>query len=301
MTLKTPKPTSSPAPAEVFLPDDNDFPYGWRLVSETLPDGRIAYRRVPLTQADFLDPQEGDQMPQNSLHAQLTIDLFTMFDNRYHDHPDILVLSDVKMRWGIPNLPGPSPDVAVIPNIKDKMAYRSSFYVFQEGTRPCLVIEIVSPEYPGDKTDKVEIYRQAGVTEYIILDPHSKDETASWELIGYRLIGEEYQSIQPDSAGRLLSQTTGVHIGLGVQQRSLVLTDAVTDAPLMTASAAKALADAEAKGRLAAETRAEAETEARLAAEARAEAEIEARLAVEARLRELEARYGLGEADDEHD
>jgi hypothetical protein len=38
------------------------YPYGWRVVPVTQPDGQTDYDWAALTQVDFLDPQEGDQM-----------------------------------------------------------------------------------------------------------------------------------------------------------------------------------------------------------------------------------------------
>ena len=43
-------------PLTPYEDDDNLFPYGWRVVPVTQPDGQIDYDWVPLTQADFLDP-----------------------------------------------------------------------------------------------------------------------------------------------------------------------------------------------------------------------------------------------------
>jgi Uma2 family endonuclease len=57
---------------------------------------------------------------------------------------DLAVFADLKMRWGIPGLKNPGPDIAVVPGVRDKKRKRDSFDVMKEGTRPCLVIEVVS-------------------------------------------------------------------------------------------------------------------------------------------------------------
>jgi hypothetical protein len=174
----------------------------------------------------------------------------------------------MKMKWGIPGLKEPAPDVAVIPNLKNKEVGRQSFDVVKEGTRPGLIVEVMSPDYPGDDTIKVEIYERAGITEYIIINPYAGVEGAGCEMWGYRLAGQKYRLIELDEHGRLLSQTTGVWFGLDESRRRVVLTDAATGERLLTAREEK---------------------EARLEAEARAEA-------LAARLRELETRLGqLGE------
>lgn len=263
--------TSAPDKA-VHLPDDNNFPYGWRQVTETLPDGQTAYRRVPLIPADFLDPQEGDQLIQGSIHVRQRIALYNMLDNYYLDKPTVAVFCDMKMRWGIPGLKEPAPDIAVVPNISDKYAARQSFEVIEEGTRPCLIIEVVSPNYAGDDTDKVAIYEEAGVAEYIIVDPHAKqEEKRQCELSGYRLAGSTYRPLVPDADGRLFSETTGLWIGLDERKQWVQLTDAASGERLLTA---------------------EEEKTTRQAAEARA-------AALEARLRDLEARLGQAGAEGE--
>lgn len=154
-------------------PEPDSFPYGWRYVTEILPSGQETYYEVPLTTADLLDPQLGDQVVQNSKHQRVNNELFDMLDKHYEDDPTTEIFNDLKMIWGIDGLKEPAPDIAVVPNIKHKGASRSSFDVVKEGTRPSLVVEIMSEGYPGDDTEKVKIYERAGVTEYIIINPHS--------------------------------------------------------------------------------------------------------------------------------
>lgn len=310
--------------------DDNydPFPYGSRFVKEVLSDGKVTYRQVPLTQADFLDPQEGDKLVQNSTHSYLSMVLFGILDNHYRTNPRVGVFSDLKMYWGIPGLKEPAPDIIVVPNLKrDKRAHRGSFSVKKEKAHPCLVIEIVSPTYPGDDTDKVEIYQKAGIAEYFIFDPKGGGRK-DWEIQAYRLVEGTYQKIEPDAEGRYLSQSTGIYFTLNEDKSWLLCFDSVTGKRLLTfreeqaarieaearaLEAAQARLDAEGRAlieaaRAEAETvRAEAEIRVRLEVEAqaqaeaaRAEAEAKARQEAEARaaelaarVRELEAKLGL--------
>ena len=245
------------APADLFR-------YGWRTVAETLPDGRIGCRYIPLTQADFLDPQLGDHMVQSDHHFILVASLYNRFHKRYLNQPTIGVFSNLKMLWGLPDLAEPAPDLAVIPHLPSKAAYHSSFNVTKEGTRPCLIVEVVSPHYPGDDTAKVAIYEQVGITEYIIIDPHFGDETTPFELSGYRLVNDVYEEIQPDAQGRLLSETTGVWFGLDESKRNLILVDAATGERLLDDEEEYEARLEERQARLTAEARAEA-AEAELA------------------------------------
>jgi Uma2 family endonuclease len=235
---------------------DDPFYYGSRRITETLPDGKTIYRDIPLTQADFLNPQEGDQMVQSDRHFALVKSLHERFHKRYLYDATVGVFSDVKMLWGIDDLAEPAPDLAVVPNLRSKDEYHSSFDVRKEGTRPCLIVEVVSPRYPGDETDKVAIYAQAGVREYIILNPHFETHNLPFTLQGYRLVDGHYQPMQPDAQGRLFSETTDVRFAISGSGYSLILTDAATGEQLLND---------------------EEEYEARLVAEARAfaaEAEV---------------------------
>ncbi len=265
-------------------PADDPFYYGWRIVVETGPNDEEIITHLPLTQADFLDPQLGDQMVQADNHYRQVNSLFDRYDAHYLNDPTTAVMSDVKMLWGIPGLQEPAPDLAVIPDITTKDQAHSSFNVTREGTRPCLVVEVVSPKYPGDDTTKVDIYEQAGIAEYIIIYPHSDDETEPVEIIGYRLVGGYYQEIAPDAQGRLYSATTDMWFGVRTDGLDVVLTDGTTSELLLDNREAQAQ-------RLLAEQRAEEEAQARQRAEQRA-ANAERRAAdAEAEIARLRARY----------
>ncbi len=225
---------SNPNGSGQSAPDHDPFRYGWRTVAETLPDGKIGCRDIPLTQADFLNPQLGDHMVQSDHHFMLIASLYQRFHKRYLNQPTVGIFSDLKMLWGIPGLAEPAPDLAIIPHLQSKPAYHSSFDVVKEQTRPCLLVEVVSPHYPGDDTIKVQLYQRVGITEYIIINPHFNDESTPLELLGYRLVDGVYQEIEPDRQGRLLSETTGVWFGVDESRRSIVLEDASTGERLLT-------------------------------------------------------------------
>ena len=237
------------------------FRYGYRTVPERLPDGKIHYHYMPLTQADFLDPQEGDHLTQSDPHIKFVISLVNRFEKYYLHLGSVGVFSDLKMRWNTPGLKEPAPDLAIVPGLQNKTKYRGTFDVSEEGTRPCLVVEVVSPNYPGDDMEKVAIYQQAGIQEYIVINPHFDDETTVYELKGWRLVNGQYQTMQPDAEGRLLSETTGVWFALTADQRDLLLTDATTGEKLLTA-------EEEYEARLRAESRAASEAQRADAAEA---------------------------------
>jgi hypothetical protein len=76
-----------------------------------------------------------------------------------------------------------------------------------------------------DYEKKVAIYERAGVPEYLILEPLLTQEDDIL-LTGYRLDSEgRYRPIEPDSDGRLLSETTGLLFGKD-EEGGLVVIDA---------------------------------------------------------------------------
>ena len=73
----------------------------------------------------------------------------------------------------------------------------------EEGVSPFFVLEIVSPRYrDADVSKKPKIYRRAGVSEYVIVDPRLRDNKIAYTLRGYRMMGGKYMRMEPDAQGR---------------------------------------------------------------------------------------------------
>jgi Uma2 family endonuclease len=263
--------TSYTPPPETFA---TRFPYGWRYVLKPSLHGEDNYDQIPLTAADLLNPQLGDQVPQRNAHFQAVVDLVGSLKTYYANDPNIGVFGDLIMDWGIPGLSGAAPDIAIIPNLQRKPADRGIFKVVDEGTRPCLVMEVMSPGYLGDDTNKVTLYAQAGIAEYLLIKPDLTHEIPRYELSGYRLESGVYQPLAPNERGQLLSQTLQLWFEVADQGQQVRVTDVRTGQPLLTQIE-------EAAARLAAEARAQAEAEAHAQTEA-------ARVLLEKRLQELE-------------
>jgi colicin import membrane protein len=270
-------------PAGGVLEEDPFF-YGSRWISVRLPDGRLVDEQIPLTPDDLLDPQLGDQVTQSNRHSKMARRLTDLLEEHFDSRPDVHIVSDLKILWGIPKLSEPSPDVAVIQGVWSDDEDWDSFDVRREGARPCLILEVVSSKDAetrrNDYEKKVEIYERAAVPEYLIYDPPTPVTRGRLLLTGHRLGADgRYRSMEPDDRGFLLSETTGLLFGIARDGRTPLVVDAATGKRLLTGrEAAK-----EAK------ERARKEAQARKAAEEQAQSEIEARKATEAELARVRA------------
>jgi Uma2 family endonuclease len=200
---------------------------------------------IPLTPEDLLDPELGDEFPERTAfqyspaagqppERALRVPRRRAGGRR---HEDLL---------GIPGLANPAPDIAVIPGVRQKDdPDRGSFDVVKEGARPSLIIEVVSAldseVRRNDYEKKVEIYRRAGVPEYLILDPLTSATKGLLLLTGYRLSNDgRYRRIEPDSEGRLLSETTALRFGVEEDRKTLAILNDHTGERLSSQAEARA-------------------------------------------------------------
>jgi Uma2 family endonuclease len=238
---------------------------GWRYRRVQRPDGSEELEQVFLTADDFMNPQEGDIMPEDTFHSE-TVRLLCNFLIRYlaRRKPALKVFADLVIRWTPYRLPNSAPDVCVIPNVQDSARRRRSFDVGDEGTQPILVIEVVSEEYrKEDRDQKVRRYEQAQVAEYVIFDQRRERGRYVDEVIGYRLEEGRYRPLIPNEDGVILCKTVG--LWLGMENGRPFALDMETGERLLTDAELEARAEAEAQ-RAEAEAKARAEAEARLAA-----------------------------------
>jgi len=210
-------------------------------------DGRMEPLLVPLTPEDYLNPQFGDKWLQGRLHSEQTADIADRLRRWFDSRPDILVLDDVQHRLG-PGFPNPSPDVSVIQGARHPDANMSCFDVVVQGVVPRLILEVVSPRSPRirqtDEIDKVKLYQQVGVPEYLLVDLPRR-RRPRYQLSGHRLNqAGVYQPIVPDDQGRLLSEATGLWFAISPEGDGVVIHDVATGRLLRTSKEEEERADA---------------------------------------------------------
>jgi Uma2 family endonuclease len=150
-------------------------------------------------------------MAETGIHVLVMVTLITTLRHYYRHRPDVYVIGNIFFYYeeGNPKARR-SPDVMVIKGV-DPGPERDSFKTWEERAVPCVVIEVTSQQTADeDQGPKCELYERLGVREYFLFDPlHDYLERP---LMGYRLIGEEYEPLPPADDGGLLSAELGVRL-----------------------------------------------------------------------------------------
>jgi len=217
---------------------------GWRMELITDEQGGEKILYFPLTEAEFLHPQEGCHLPSNTFHENTRTEIKEILQRRYAQREDVGVFGDLIIKWEIEGLEDHCPDVCVVFGLRQKEADRSEFMVPEEGTKPVVVMEIVSPRYrKADRETKVKEYARAGVEEYIIIDRRRQRGQLLDEVLGYRLEEGSYGPITPDEEGRIFCQALDVWIGMF--EGKVMLFEGATGEPLPNSQALEQLAEQE--------------------------------------------------------
>ena len=279
----------SPPPRGVCEPQPF---YGWRYLRSVGEDGVEHLTEIPLTLEDVLHPQEGDVIPENSLHGDERGYLHNVFKSRVGRLHRGRIFSDCIINWGVAGVGNHSPDLSVFEGVVDLDRIWGIFPMRAESATCVLALELVSPDTRvNDLTFKLEEYHRVGVPLYVVVD--QKKLGGPRTLLGYRWAPDGYVSLRLDRQGRLLLPPVGLLLGL-VDDR-LVCYDAATGEAIgdyAEVAAARVAAEEarqqEAAARAAAEAERQQEAAARVAAEEARQQEAAARAAAEARVRELE-------------
>ena len=271
-----------------------EFPYGWRYVEVSRPDGSIEVEQIPLTLEDALHPQEDDQIPSNLLQNEVVRSIRNALDSLLRDRDDVLIFNDMLIDWGKPGIKAMSPDIVVF--FGGKLAsWVGTYRVPEQGVTTEVVIEVTSPSTrSNDVEKKVVLYAQCGVPRYVIVDARydARGETLqSLELKDYRAVGRVFELAPPDESGVVWLERLG--LGLVVEGTTLRCLDG-EGRPIETDFAeereareeAERRAHEEAVAKEAAERRVREESLAKEAAERRAHEEAVAKEAAERRAHE---------------
>jgi Uma2 family endonuclease len=101
-----------------------------------------------------------------------------------------------------------APDLMAVKGV-DVNIKRRSFKTWAEKAVPCWVLELTSKKTAKeDQVEKKELYRRLRVREYFLFDP--LEDYLPQQLMGYRLVGGDYQPMKSDEDGGLTSRELGL-------------------------------------------------------------------------------------------
>ena len=249
-------------------PEDDPCRYGWRYVRRLRPDGKEVIEEVPLREEDLLYPEEGDFVVYEPIHTRDFIYCQSTLEAFYASQPNVVVLGDCRVDWGIAGVRPLGPDVLVLFDVP-QWQRRATFRLAEESGRPVLVLEIASPNTRKyDLGIKRTLYYRVGVQKYVIVDRGPQNDAPA-RLRGYQRGPTGWRLLRPDAEGRL--DLAPVAFRLGIADDRPWLYDATTGvrAPDRT-ELQQALTGAETRAR-------EAEAQVREAAQARAALEAQVR------------------------
>ena len=260
------------------------YRYGWRDISTKMPDGTVRAKRMALTLKDCLYPEEGDHMSNNAEHHAISTYLAGALEQALADDAGALVSVDLKFLWGRADMGNHSPDIAVTFGVRDAAKKRRpSFNVVEEGVRPTVIFEIVSPNLrENDVETKLDEYHLLDIPYYVIVD--QEDEDSPRTLCGYRWTPSGYAPLKANARGRIWIDP--VKLWLEAEEFRMACYDAEGKRFLGQMELAR-LAERET-------TRAEKERDRADEERKRAEQEKAKAAALEARIRELEAQLAAG-------
>ena len=139
------------------------FRYGYREVRVKLPNGRVKFKRVPLTLRDVLHPRFGDVHVLSDPHADDCNYLRSVLKDRCAADRSVVVLSDCGIFWDVPRLRHHSPDMAVIFGVKQQKDWKT--FDVKERESPSAARSSKSPRQPRGSTmskTKVKQYATSG-------------------------------------------------------------------------------------------------------------------------------------------
>jgi len=259
------------------------FAIGYRWVTTTLPDGKKESIEVPLTEEDFLYPQEDDRFMLTPQHILTTRYLHLAIESACRTRPDVKVFCDHRIDWQHDDLRPNGPDVIVFDHYPQPIRpRRATLPVLDEGARPLLIVEVTSPSTRNkDLEDKLTIFHDAGVPVYLIVDMPEEDSDADPVILAHRYEPEGYVDMD---AGDLGYWVESVGMWFAIEDGELVAYDATRNRILEYAEVEQ-LAEAETQRADEAEQRELAERKRADAERKRAEAEKQRAVTAEQRER----------------
>jgi len=186
-------------PTAKQLPDGFPFHIGERPVVTRDAQGKIIdVTFVPLTEEDFLHPQEEDRFMLTDAHSIAVAYLRYAIETHCSKRPGIHVLSDHRIDWQQGKIKPHGPDVVAFDNFpSDWDPSEGTFPVVDRGAEVLVVFEVTSESTREiDFGKKFEEFAKVGIPYYLIVD--TAEPSGAIEILGYQLSGRKFKEMPRD-------------------------------------------------------------------------------------------------------
>jgi Uma2 family endonuclease len=150
------------------------------------------------THAEWVDGEVQVQMPPKDKHQEIAgfmYMLISLFTNLFKLGVTRFAPLEMRLRWGEESGSAREPDVLFV--TEEHRARLTNERL--EGPAD-LVIEVISQgSVARDRADKFYEYQEAGIREYIIIDPRPGKQRIDWYVLTEQ---GRYQAVLPDDEGR---------------------------------------------------------------------------------------------------
>ena len=179
--------------------DLDPFRIGYRYVKSVGDDGRERAVMVPLTEEDFLHPQEEDRQMLTDLHTVTVHYLRDAIQILHEGEPEVRVFTDHRVDWQVPGIPPHGPDVVVLDNFYAEWdPLQGTLPVRDLGARVMAVIEVTSEATRAtDFEAKFIEYHEAGIPYYVIVD--AAGPPGAEKVLAFRRSVEDFKPLPRDA------------------------------------------------------------------------------------------------------
>ena len=165
-------------------PAEDPFHIGYRLRTFTDANGELVSEPVPLTEEDFLHPQEEDRFMLVDPHQRALHYLVHALRISYRNLPEVRVFTDHRIDWQVPGILPHGPDAVLFDRFTADWNGEGTLPVRDTNSRVLAVFEVTS-----ESTRKIDLGKK--FVEYATRNVKSRVTKIVPTLITIKLFGRE--------------------------------------------------------------------------------------------------------------
>lgn len=205
-------------------PDEDPFRIGYRYAHTVGPDGAKTSVMVPLTEEDFLHPQEEDRFLLTDGHSIAVYYLRHAITFACRGRDGLRLFSEHRVDWQAPGIPPHGPDVVVFDRFTAEWDPTvGTLQVADLGLDTLAVIEVTSEATRHvDLDKKFEEFERVGIPYYLVADLAAPNGVPI--LLAFELADGAYRVMDEDPA--LGYFVPGVDVWVRLQDERVIVADA---------------------------------------------------------------------------